>query len=50
MLQVNIKTVLSITGTVLGMAGTVVSSIANQKAMEEQVAKKVAEEVTKLSK
>ena len=47
MLQVNIKTVLSVTGTVLGVAGTVVSGIANQKTMEEKIAKEVAKQLSK---
>lgn len=43
--KINAKTILSIAGTVLGVAGTIVSSIASQKAMNEEIAKKVAEEV-----
>jgi biopolymer transport protein ExbB/TolQ len=39
----NIVKIASIAGTVLGIAGTLVSSWAGQKATDEAIAKKVAE-------
>lgn len=39
----NIVKIASIAGTVLGIAGTLVSSWAGQKAMDETIAKKVTE-------
>ena len=46
-MNVPVKLVLQITGTVLGLAGTVFTGIASNKAMEDTISKKVAEEVTK---
>ena len=43
--KINVKTVLSITGTVLGIAGTIVSTIANQKAMDGKIAEEVAKQM-----
>ena len=37
--KINVKTILSFTGMVLGVASTIVSGMASQKAMKEEVAK-----------
>ena len=40
--KIGLKTVLSITGAALSIASTVISGVASQKAMKEEVAKEVA--------
>lgn len=42
-MKINIVKVASVVGTVLGLAGTLVSGWAGQRAMQNEVAKQVAE-------
>lgn len=45
--KINVKTILSFTGMVLGVASTIVSGMASQKSMKEEVAKEVAKALQK---
>lgn len=49
MKKMDVIKILSITGTILGMAGTAISSYANDKNMEKIINEKVKEAVEKLN-
>lgn len=50
MKKIDMIKVISITGTILGMAGTALSSYASDKNMEKLVNEKVKEAIEKLNK
>ena len=49
MIKINATKLLGITGTVLGIGGTLISSYVNEKQQEETIDRKVNEAIAKLA-